>query len=33
MSKLVGLDKAARLSSGRSRKCGSCPLAEKLPIR
>ena len=33
MSKLVGLDKAARQSSGRSRKCGSCPLAEKLPIR
>lgn len=33
MSKLIGLDKAARQSSGRSIKCGSCPLAEKLPIR
>lgn len=33
MCKLVGLDKAARHSSGMSRKCASCPLVQKLPLR
>ena len=33
MCKLVGLTKAAKKSNGSSRKCESCPLVQKLPLR
>lgn len=33
MCKLVGLTEAAKKSNGRSRKCASCPLVQKLPLR
>lgn len=31
--RLAGLTKAAKESNGNSRKCSSCPLVEKLPLR
>ena len=31
--RLAGLTEAAKQSSGNSRKCATCPLAAKLPIR
>lgn len=33
MCKLSGVTAAAKESSGRSRKCATCPLVEKLPLR
>ena len=33
MCKLVGVTAAAKQSSGNSRKCASCPLVQKLPLR
>ena len=33
MCKLVGLTEAAKKSNGSSRKCASCPLVKKLPLR
>lgn len=33
MCKLVGLTEAAKKSNGSSRKCASCPLVQKLPLR
>lgn len=33
MCKLSGLTAAAKQSSGNSRKCATCPLVEKLPLR
>ena len=33
MCKLVGLTEAAKKSNGSSRKCASCPLTQKLPLR
>lgn len=33
MCKLVELTKAAKKSNGSSRKCASCPLVQKLPLR
>lgn len=33
MCKLVGLTEAEKKSNGSSRKCASCPLVQKLPLR
>ena len=33
MCKLVGVTAAAKKSNGSSRKCASCPLVKKLPLR